>query len=81
VVLSVGGLNAKVKSARILATGTPVTFEQDAFGLRLTGLPDHPPDPPITVIEIECESIPSMNHEAMRDRWPKHQVGVSSQGT
>jgi alpha-L-fucosidase len=81
VVLAIAGLNAKVKSARMLATGTPVAFEQDALGVRLTGLPNHAPDSPLTVIEIECESVPSMNHEAMRDRWPRHNVGISSQNT
>ncbi len=76
VVVAIGGLNAKVKSARLLATGTPVAFEQNALGVRFTGLPDRAPDSPLTVIEIECESVPSMNHEALRDRWPRHQVGL-----
>jgi alpha-L-fucosidase len=74
VVLAVGGLDAKVKSARLLATGAPVTFEQDTLSVRFTGLPDRAPDSPITVIEVECDSVPSVNHEAMRDRWPRHGV-------
>jgi alpha-L-fucosidase len=78
VVLAIGGLNTKVKSARMLATGAPVAFEQDAFSVRFTGLPERAPDPLITVIEIECESVPSMNHEAMRDHWPRLAVGISS---
>jgi alpha-L-fucosidase len=77
VVLAIGALTAKVKSARFLATGTPVKFEQNELGLRLTGLPERAPDSPLTVIEIECESVPSFNHEAMRDRWPRHAVGIS----
>ena len=76
VVLAIAGLNAKVQSARFLATGAPVTFEQNDMGVRFTGLPDAAPDSPITVIEVECDSIPTMNHEAMRDRWTRHQVGA-----
>lgn len=77
VVLAVGALTAKVKSARFLATGAAVKFEQDELGLRLTGLPEHAPDSPLTVIEIECESVPNFNHEALRDRWPRHAAGIS----
>jgi alpha-L-fucosidase len=76
VVLAVGGLNAKVKSARFLATGVPVALEQNDMGVRFTGLPDAAPDSPITVIEVECDSVPTMNHEAMRDRWSRHRVGA-----
>jgi len=77
VVLAIGGLTAKVKSAQFLATGTPVKFEQDELGLRLTDLPGHAPDSPLTVIEIECDSVPGFDHEAMRNRWPRHNVGIS----
>jgi alpha-L-fucosidase len=71
VALAVGGLGAKVKSARLLATGAPVVFEQDALAVRFTGLPDRAPDSPITVIEVECDSVPSVNHEVLRDHWPR----------
>ena len=46
-------------------------FEQDALAVRFTGLPERAPDSPITVIEVECDSVPSVNHEALRDHWPR----------
>jgi alpha-L-fucosidase len=77
VVLSVGGFGARVKSARLLASGTPVKFVQDDLAVRFTGLPDKAPDPLITVLEVECESEPTMSHEAMRDRWPRFNAGFT----
>jgi alpha-L-fucosidase len=77
VVLAIGALTAKVKSARFLASGTPVKFEQNELGLRLVGLPEKAPDSPLTVIEIECESVPNFSHEALRNTWPRHNVGIS----
>ena len=76
VVMAIGALTAKVKSARFVASGTPVNFEQDELGLRLVGLPEKAPDSPLTVIEIECESVPHFSHEAMRNTWPRHSVGI-----
>ena len=59
VVVAIGGLKAKVKSARLLKTGQNVLFTQDdPLRLRLTGLPVEAPDSPSTVIEVECESEP-----------------------
>ena len=52
-------------------------FEQSELGLRLTGLPEQAPDSPLTVIEIECESVPNFSHEALREHWPRHNVGIS----
>jgi alpha-L-fucosidase len=66
-----------VKSARLLASGTPVKFVQDDLAVRFTGLPDKAPDPLITVLEVECESEPTMSHEAMRDRWPRFNAGFT----
>lgn len=77
VVLAVGGIGARVKSARLLASGAPVAFEQDELAVRFTGLPEVAPDPLITVIEVECESEPTMDHEAMRDRWPRYGAGFT----
>jgi alpha-L-fucosidase len=77
VVLAFGGLNAKVKSVRLLATGTPVEFEQDALALRLKNLPERAPDSPLTVFEVECESVPTINHQAARDQWTRQRVGIS----
>ena len=56
--LSVPGIESKVLSARLLATGEKVTFLQDKYRLLLSGLPATPPDHPVTVIELECDREP-----------------------
>jgi len=76
-VIAVGGLKPKVKSARLLKTGQSVAFTQDEFSLRLTGLPLLAPDQPTTVIEVECDGEPVINHEAKRPLWPRLKVGIS----
>ena len=76
-VIAIGGLKPKVKSARILKTGQSIPFTQDEFTLRLTGLPIQAPDQPATVIEVECDGEPIIDHEAMRPLWPRYKVGVS----
>ncbi len=76
-VIAIGGLKPKVKSARILKTGQNITFTQDEFTLRLTGLPLQAPDQPSTVIEVECDGEPTIDHEATRALWPRLKVGVS----
>ncbi len=77
VVIALGGVKPKVLSARLLKTGQKVEFTQDEFTLRLTGLPMQAPDQPATVIEVECDSEPVVNHEAMRSLWPRYKVGIS----
>lgn len=76
-VIAIGGLKTKVRSARLLKTGTPVRFVQDEFSLRLRGLPLQAPDQPATVIEVECEGEPVIDHEATRPLWPRYKVGIS----
>jgi alpha-L-fucosidase len=76
-VIAIGGLKARVKSARLLKTGQNVTFTQDELTLRLTELPVQAPDQPATVIEVECDSEPHVNHDATRAVWPRMKVGVS----
>ena len=62
VVVAIGGLKTKVKSARLLKNGQNVPFTQDDhLFLRLTGLPVEAPDSPSTVIEVECEDEPIIN--------------------
>ncbi|HEY3443149.1 MAG TPA: alpha-L-fucosidase [Paludibaculum sp.] len=56
--LSIPGLETKVLSARLLATGEKLTYQQDQYRLLFTGLPATPPDEPVTVIELECEGEP-----------------------
>ena len=76
-VVAIGGLKTKVKSVRLLKTGQNVTFVQDEFSLRLTGLPTQMPDSPATVFEVECEGEPIIDHDAIREHWPRHKVGIS----
>jgi alpha-L-fucosidase len=77
VVVAFGGLKAKALSARLLKTGQKVDFTQDDFTFRLTGLPLAAPDNPATVIEVECDSEPSIDHGSMRPLWPRNKVGIS----
>ncbi|MBV8052126.1 MAG: alpha-L-fucosidase, partial [Acidobacteriaceae bacterium] len=51
--LAVGGLQQKVLSAKLHATGQPVRFEQEEFRVRFLGLPTFAPDPLATVIQLE----------------------------
>ena len=78
VVVAIGGLQTKVKSARLLKSGENVQFRQDGdFSLQLTGLPVEAPDSPVTVIEVECEGEPVVNHATERPLWPRYKVGMS----
>jgi alpha-L-fucosidase len=78
VVIAIGGVKTKVKSARLLKTGEKVQFTQDdPLRLRLTGLPVEAPDTPTTVIEVECESEPIVDAWAMVPLWPRYKVGIS----
>ena len=56
--LTVGGVKCKVKSARFLASGLPVSFVQKGSQLIFFGLPAQPPDHPLTVIAAECDAEP-----------------------
>ncbi len=76
-VVAIGGLKPKVLSARVLKTGKKVEFTQDEFSFRLTGLPMIAPDQPATVIEVECDGEPIVDHAAMRPLWPRYKVGIS----
>jgi alpha-L-fucosidase len=64
--VSLGGLTAKVKSARLLPGGKNVDFQQEQFRVQFTGLPEKAPDEPVSVIAIECESEPKQDQEAIR---------------
>jgi alpha-L-fucosidase len=77
-VIALGGLKPKVLSARLLKTGQKVEFTQNEFSLRLTGLPLEAPDQPATVIEVECDGEPIIDHEAIRPLWPRYKVGINS---
>jgi alpha-L-fucosidase len=55
---AVGGLTNHVKSARLLATGESVPFQQSEDRLLLHDLPIEPPDPFASVIALEIEGKP-----------------------
>jgi alpha-L-fucosidase len=64
--VTVGGIKTKVTSAKLLATGKDVKFEQKGSQLFFTGLPQKAPDDPATVIVAECESEPVQDSLASR---------------
>jgi len=70
-VVAIGGLRTKVKSARLFASGQKVDFEQDDISVRFTGLPQIPPDGPVTVIAAECESEPIVDSAYVRTERPR----------
>jgi alpha-L-fucosidase len=77
VVIAIGGLKTKVKSARLLKTGQNVPFTQDdPLRLQLTGLPVEAPDSPLSVIEVECEGKPVIDPWGMVPLWPRYNVGI-----
>ncbi len=69
--VALAGLRTGVKSARLLATGQPVKFEQDRFRVRFTGLPSEAPDHPVTTIAVECESEPIQDTDFVRRERPR----------
>jgi alpha-L-fucosidase len=75
-VVAIGGLRAKVKSARLFASGKPVSFEQGDEFVRFTGLPIEAPDSPITVLAIECDAEPVIEGEDVRKFRKREGVGI-----
>jgi alpha-L-fucosidase len=75
-VVAIGGLRAKVQSARLFASGKPVAFEQGDQYVRFTGLPINAPDSPVTVIAIECDAEPVIDHNDVRKLRKREQVGI-----
>ncbi len=69
--VALGGLTNKVKSARLLASGKEVKFEQEKFRVRFTGLPEKAPDDPVTTIAIECEGEPKQDTDWVRKERPR----------
>ena len=72
--VALGGLVNKVKSARLLASGKAVKFEQEQFRVRFTGLPENPPDDPVTTIAIECDGEPHQDMDLLRKTRPRRSV-------
>lgn len=72
--VTIAGLTPAVKSARLLASGREVKFQQDRFRVQFVGLPSEAPDHPITTIAIECESEPIQNTDFVRKERPREGV-------
>lgn len=54
-----GGLEAKIKSVRLLGgLNRPVEFRQEGGRVTLSGLPEESPDPVCPVLRIECDRPP-----------------------
>jgi alpha-L-fucosidase len=64
--VALGVLMSQVKSARLLATGQEVKFEQDKFRVRFVKLPAKAPDDPVATIVIECDSEPRQDTDFVR---------------
>jgi alpha-L-fucosidase len=70
-VVAFSGLQTSVKSARLLASGKKVDFEQDRYRVRFTGLPAEPPDHPLTTIAMECDAEPTQDSIFVRREKPR----------
>src|SRR5215469_6394066 len=71
-VVALSGLQTSVKSARLLAGGKKVEFEQDPYRVRFVGLPADAPDHPVTTLAIECESEPTQDSIFVRKEKPRN---------
>ncbi len=69
--VALAGLRNQVKSARLLATGKEVKFEQEKFRVRFTGLPEQAPDTPVTTLAIECYGEPRQDTDFVRKERPR----------
>ena len=74
--VALAGLMNRVKSARLLATGKEVKFEQEEFRVRFVGLPSKPPDEPVTTLAIELDGEPRQDTDHVRKDRPRMGVGV-----
>lgn len=68
---AVAGLRTKVKAARLLPSGEKVRFEQDRFRVKFSGLPKTAPEKLVSVLELECASVPKQDMEFVRRRKPR----------
>jgi alpha-L-fucosidase len=75
--VSISGLKAQVKSARLHASGKIVKVDQDGFRTRISGLPMAAPDDPISTIALECHSEPLQDTNMVRKERPRRGVGVA----
>jgi hypothetical protein len=73
---SIGGLTTKAVSAKLYGSSTPVKFDQVDYRLRLTGLPATPPDPLVSVIEVEFDAPPVQDNIGVRRGRKRGMVGI-----
>jgi len=71
---AIGGLRTKIRSAKLLPEGEPVKFDQNEFRVRFKNLPSEAPDSLISVLELECESIPTQDMIFVRKNMPRGKV-------
>ena len=64
--LAIGGLQQKVLSAKLYASGVPVRFEQEQWRVKFLDLPATAPDPLATVLAVECDAEPTQDQLAIR---------------
>jgi len=74
--VAIAGLKVQIKSARMLASGQKVNFQQDRFRVRFTDLPAKAPDYPVTTIAIECDAEPTQDTLFVRKERPRIGVGM-----
>jgi alpha-L-fucosidase len=74
--LSIGGLQQKVLSAKFYPGGQAVKFEQQDYRVRFIGLPASAPDPIATVLAVECDGEPTQEQNAIRTGRKREGVGV-----
>src|SRR3989442_14337907 len=70
----IAGLKNQVKSARFLAGGEKISFQQDRFRARFTGLPVEAPDRPVTTLPIEWAGEPEQATIFVRKENPRASV-------
>jgi alpha-L-fucosidase len=68
---SIAGLKTKVKSARLMPKGEKVEFEQNNFHIHFKNMMEKAPDSLISVLELECESVPKQDMLFVRKNLPR----------
>jgi len=58
--LTIAGLQTEVQQVTLLGRNQPCTFTQSNGVVRVTGLPEAPPDPVCSVIRLDCAQVPKM---------------------
>src|SRR5207237_357984 len=65
--VAIAGLQTRVKSARFLASGKKIDFQQDPYRVRLTSLPEEAPDHQVTTLALECDAEPTQDNIFVRE--------------